>query len=199
MTARVVAALRARGALSVVQPLSIQMRLCRALVQQADYGSACEQLPPLAPLLSPTRLRSLWYQLQLFRAGETALSGGLITAHATRLFYNAFLGLLFHAERPRQVHDRLGIFPVEAAGGGMSCLAVQLGEAKLACILADDGHIDLAAADSCNSSALLRVRGSVSLTVTVRGRYMCAEPDGRVAYDRTHPGPWETFRDDSRY
>jgi len=194
MTARVVASLRTYGALNVVQPLSIQMRLCRALVQRADHESACEQLQPLAPLLSATRLRIIWYQLQLFQAGETALSGGLITAHATRLFYNAFLGLLFHAEAPRHVHDRLGIFPVEAADGGISCLAVKLGEAKLACILADDGHIDLAAAESCNTSALLRVSGSVSLTVTVGGRYLCAEPDGRVAYDRTQLGPWEEFR-----
>jgi hypothetical protein len=194
LTARTVNALRSRNTLNVLQPLAIYLRLCRAFVRRADYESAGAVLPILAPFLSAARLRAIWYQLQLFQSGATALPCGLATCHATRLFYNAFLGVLFHAQAPLSVHDKVGIFPVEATKDGVRCLAVKLGGAHLACILAEDGHVDLVPAEASDPSGLLRVSGSDTLIVMIGERYLCAEPDGRVAYDRTQLGPWEQFK-----
>jgi hypothetical protein len=193
LTGRIIGSLRQRRALRVQQPQAIHMRQCRALVRLGDYAAAYAVLPVLAPYLSAARLRLLWYQLQLFQSGETAISGALTTCHGTSLFYNAFLGRLFHAAEPQHVHDRLGIFPVMVGGAGIRVLSVKLAEADLACIRTEDGPVDLADPQACDPSSFLRVAGSLSLTVTAGGRYMCAEPDGRVAYDRTCPGPWEKF------
>lgn len=182
LTMRVFASLHRRDALHVLQPLAILMRLCRALVRQGDYATAAAALPMLAPFLSPSRRRVLWYQLQLFQAGQTETPPGLSTGHATSLFYNAFLGVLFHAEPPFKAHDRLGIFPVVATGSDIRFLAVRLGDSYLACSLTDAWPIDLMDVQACDPSDLLRVSGSGTLCVMARDRFLCAEPGGKVAY-----------------
>lgn len=192
---RLMSGLRARGTLGIVHPPAVFLPLLKALLHLAVFDQALVVLDCLRADLSASQCEALLHCIRRLACGRVDLLAGLQTAHGTVVFYNAFDERLVHVTIDSAA-GQFGLLPVfPFFGNSFSALCVHAGSRVLACVVRPKMLVGLEPLEARTAGTVLHVKssGPSSIQVTSGGFYMCAEPDGKICYDRAQVGPWEIF------
>jgi len=174
-------------------PLSAIRRLCEA----GHSSLASRILQAEGEKVGKSRRLSIGLYISKYRAREiVALHGRVESSHGTTLFYDALTNKLQHRELSSiDLSAGLHLLTIVETLPGTQLRVLFQGD-LLSLQVRESGEIEIVDGGSVDDegSVSIEVIGDGRFHLKSRSKYLCADPSGVAAFDRTHPEGWEKFR-----